>query len=133
MRIKSDNIDQYITGFPEDTQKLLKKVRATIRKSAPEAEETISYGIPTFNLKGKLVHFAAFKSHIGFYPTSSGIEAFRKELSPYKGAKGSVQFPLGTTLHFNLISKIVKFRVRENLEKDKVKAKGRTKEKTKKQ
>src|SRR5688572_23779285 len=111
------NIDEYIAGFPNGVQVMLQKLRTTIRKAAPEAEETINYGIPTFTLKGNLVHFAAFKNHIGFYPAPSGIEAFKKELSVYEGAKGSVQFPIEKSLPLNLVSNIVKFRVKENLEK----------------
>lgn len=114
---KTNDIDRYIAGFPEDIQALLEQVRATIRKAAPDAEETIAYGIPTFKLAGNLVHFAAFKQHIGFYPAPSGLEAFKKELSGYKGAKGSVQFPLSEPLPLELISKIVAFRVKENLGK----------------
>jgi len=117
------NIDEYIAGFPNGVQVMLQKLRTTIRKAAPEAEETINYGIPTFTLKGNLVHFAAFKNHIGFYPAPSGIEAFKKELSVYEGAKGSVQFPIEKSLPLNLVSKIVKFRVKENLEKAKLKQK----------
>jgi|SRR5688500_5009328 len=113
------NIDAYIAGFPEDVQKKLEQIRATIRKAAPEAEETISYAIPTFKLNGNLVHFAAFKNHIGFYPTPNAIEAFRKELSVYESAKGSVQFPLNEPLPHELITKIVKFRLKDNLEKGK--------------
>jgi len=109
------NIDEYIAGFPKDVQEILEKIRMTIRKAAPEAEETINYQMPTFTLKGNLVHFAAFKTHIGFYPTPTGIEKFQKELSVYKGAKGSVQFPLDKPMPFDLISKIVEFRVKENL------------------
>ena len=116
-----NNIDKYIAGFPKETQKLLEQLRATIRKAAPEAKETIKYAIPTFTLNGNLVHFAAFKNHIGFYPTPSGIETFRKELSVYEGAKGSVRFPVDKPLPLDLISKIVKFRVKENIEKAKVK------------
>ncbi len=111
------DFDEYIAGFPADVQKVLRKVRATIRKAAPEAEETINYGIPTFTLNGNLVHFAGFKSHIGFYPTPSGIEKFKKELSAYEWAKGSVKFPLDQPIPYALITKIVKFRVKENLEK----------------
>ncbi len=114
-------IDEYIAGFPEDIQKILQKIRATIRKAAPKAEETIGYRMPTFTLEGNLVHFAAFKHHVGFYPTPSGTAQFRKELSAYQGAKGSVQFPLDEPIPFALISKIVKFRVKENLEKAAVK------------
>lgn len=115
-------IDEYIASFPADVQAILQKVRATIRKVAPEATEAISYQMPTFKLNGNLVHFAAFKNHIGFYPVPSGIEKFKKELSAYKGAKGSVQFPLDRPIPYGLISKIVKFRVKENLEKVKAKA-----------
>ena len=116
-RTKFNNIDEYIASFPEKTRELLEQFRATIRKAAPEAGETINYGMPTFTLKGNLVHFAAFKNHIGFYPTSSGIEAFKKDLSAYAGAKGSVQFPIDKPIPFELISKIVKFRVKESIEK----------------
>jgi len=112
-RVKYSSIDEYISGFPEETQKLLRQVRASIKEAAPEAAETISYGIPTFTLAGNLVHFAAFKNHIGFYPTSSGIEKFKEELSIYEGAKGSVKFPIDKPLPLGLISKIVKFRVKE--------------------
>lgn len=118
----SNPIDAYIAGFPEGVRELLEQMRITIRKAAPGAEEVINYGIPTFVLNGNLVHFAAFKSHIGFYPTSSGIEAFQKELSVYKGAKGSVQFPLNKKLPLALVAKIVKFRVKENYAKAKEKA-----------
>jgi uncharacterized protein YdhG (YjbR/CyaY superfamily) len=114
---ETTSIDDYIAGFPEDIQKYLEEIRTTIKKAAPEAQETINYAIPTFTLYGNLVHFAAFKNHIGFYPAPSGIEAFRKELSMYKGAKGSVQFPFGKQLPLDLITKIVKFRVKENLER----------------
>ena len=110
-------IDGYIKTFPKDIQSILEKMRQTIRNAAPEAEEAISYQIPTFKLNGNLVHFAAFKKHIGFYPTSSGIEAFKKELAPYKGAKGSVQFPIDKQIPFDLVKKIVIFRVKENLKK----------------
>ena len=110
-------MDAYIANAPKDIQVILEKVRATIRKAAPKAEETIHYGIPTFTLEGNLVHFAGFKNHIGFYPTPSGIEKFKKELSAYEGAKGSVKFPLDKPIPYALISKIVKFRVKENLER----------------
>jgi uncharacterized protein YdhG (YjbR/CyaY superfamily) len=110
-------IDEYIAGFPPEVQAILEKVRTTIRKAAPRAEETISYQIPTFTLKGNLVHFAAFKKHIGFYPTPTGIEKFKDELSVYEGAKGSVKFPLDNPIPFGLIGKIVRFRVKENLER----------------
>ena len=116
-------IDEYIARFPKEIQELLETIRITIREAAPDAEEAISYQMPTFNLKGNLVHFAAYKNHIGFYPTPSGIEKFRDELSAYKGAKGSVQFPIDQPLPLDLISKIVKFRAAENLEKAKAKTK----------
>jgi len=116
-RTKFNDIDSYVASFPKETQNLLEQVRSTIRKAAPQAEETINYGIPTFTLKGNLVHFAAYKNHIGFYPAASGIEAFKKDLSAYEGAKGSVKFPLDKPIPFELISRIVKFRVKENLEK----------------
>ncbi len=116
-RVVARDIDEYIGHFPNDVREILEKIRITIRKAAPRAKEKIGYGIPTFTLKGNLVHFAAFKKHIGFYPTPSGIEQFKQELSVYEGAKGSVQFPLDRPIPFGLISKIVKFRVRENLKK----------------
>jgi uncharacterized protein YdhG (YjbR/CyaY superfamily) len=117
------NIDAYISQFPADVQNLLNELRATIQEAAPDAEETISYAMPTFRLKGNLVHFAAYKNHIGFYPAASGIKAFSKELSQYKGAKGSVQFPLDKPLPLDIVSEIVKFRVKENLEKAAAKSK----------
>lgn len=107
------NIDEYISGFSPQVQELLEQVRTTIRRAAPGAEEAIKYGIPTFVLNGNLVHFAAFKHHIGFYPAPSAIEAFKEELSPYKSAKGSVQFPLDQPMPLALIGKIVVFRVKE--------------------
>ena len=118
-------IDDYIAGFTKDVQVILEELRATIGKAAPEAEETINYQIPTFTVKGNLVHFAAYKSHIGFYPTPSGIAAFKKELSAYEGAKGSVQFPIDKPLPLRLITKIVKFRVKENLGRAERKVKSR--------
>jgi uncharacterized protein YdhG (YjbR/CyaY superfamily) len=120
---KPENIDEYISRFPKETQKKLEQFRATIRKNAPKATEVISYGIPAFKLNGMLVWFAAFTHHIGFYPRVSGIEAFKKELSVYKGAKGSVQFPLDQPLPIALITKIVKFRVKENVQLSKTKIK----------
>ena len=111
------NIDEYIAAFPESTQEILKKMRAVIREAAPDAAETINYDIPTFTLHGNLVHFGAFKNHIGFYPAPSGIDAFRKELSIYEGAKGSVKFPIGQPIPYDLVAEIVKFRVIENLNK----------------
>lgn len=120
------NIDEYIAGFPPNIQKLLESIRTTIRLAAPDAEETICYRIPTFTLQGNLVHFAAFKKHIGFYPTPTGIEKFKEELSVYEGAKGSVQFPLDKAIPLDLISEIVKFRVKENQERAETKRKKRT-------
>ena len=112
-------VDAYIEGFPDGVRDILEKIRTTIRKAAPRAEEKIAYRMPTFTLNGNLVYFAAFKMHIGFYPTRSGIEQFKQELSPYHGGKGSVQFPLDQPVPHELISKIVKFRVRESLRKAK--------------
>jgi len=106
-------VDEYIAGFPREVQTILKQVRATIRKAAPDADETIKYRIPTFVLNGNLVHFAAFKNHIGFYPTPSAIKKFKGELAPYESAKGSVQFPLDDPMPLKLIERIVQFRVRE--------------------
>jgi uncharacterized protein YdhG (YjbR/CyaY superfamily) len=116
-------MDAYINTLPESVQRILNELRQTIKEAAPEAEETINYGIPTFTLNGNLVHFAAFENHIGFYPTPSGMEAFKKELSPYKGAKGSVQFPIDQPLPLPLIRRIVEFRVKENLERKQKKKK----------
>jgi uncharacterized protein YdhG (YjbR/CyaY superfamily) len=106
-------IDEYIAGFPIDVQEILETVRNTIKKAVPDAEEAIKYQIPTFVLNGNLVHFAAFKNHIGFYPTPSGIEAFSQELSRYKSAKGSVQFPINEPMPLSLIDRMVRFRVKE--------------------
>jgi uncharacterized protein YdhG (YjbR/CyaY superfamily) len=119
------SIDEYIASFPKETQKILKEIRATIKAAAPQAEEKISYQMPTFFLNGNLIHFAAFKNHIGLYPTPSGTEAFKEEIAKYKAAKGSIQLPLGEPMPLKLISRIVKFRVAENLQK--VKAKGKSK------
>jgi uncharacterized protein YdhG (YjbR/CyaY superfamily) len=110
-------IEDYIASYPKNVQVILERLRAIIKTSAPKAEEALKYGIPTFILNGNLVHFGAFKNHIGFYPTPSAISAFKKELSKYKGAKGSVQFPMDKSLPSGLIRKIVKFRVMENLKK----------------
>ena len=114
-------IDEYIAGFPRDVQEILQKIRMTIRKAAPDAKETIKYRMPTFTLNGNLVYFAGFKSHIGFYPIPTGVEQFKKELSVYKQGRGSVQFPLDKPIPYDLISRIVKFRVKENLAKAKKK------------
>ena len=119
------NMDEYIAGFPTEVQKKLKKIRVTIRRAAPDAEETISYQMPTFTLKGNLVHFAAYQKHIGFYPAPRGIEKFKKELSVYEGAKGTVRFPLDKPIPYGLIGRIVKFRVKDNLARAEAKRKKR--------
>ena len=119
------DIDEYIAGFPNDVQEILEKIRMTIRNAAPSAEETIKYQMPTFTLNGNLVHFAAFKKHIGFYPVPRGIDAFKDELSVYEGEKATVRFPLDKPIPFDLISRIVKFRVKKNLERAKEKGKKR--------
>ena len=111
------NTDDYIAGFREDKADMLEKFRATIKKAAPGAEEVISYGIPAFKKNGLLVWFAGHNKHIGFYPRVSAIEAFKKELAAYKGAKGSVQFPFDKPTPWGLVTRIIKFRVKENLEK----------------
>jgi len=110
-----NSIDEYIEQFPEEIQTILQKIRSVIKEAAPEATEKISYQMPTFFLKGNLVHFAAYKNHVGFYPAPRGIEKFKEELSQFKGAKGSVQFPMDKPLPLELISRIVLFRVEENL------------------
>jgi len=118
---KPKNIDEYIGGFPNDVQKILETVRATIQEAAPDAKEKISYSMPAFEQNGIVVYFAAFKNHIGLYALPTGHEAFKEELSSYKSGKGSVQFPLNLPMPYDLITKIVKFRVKENLEKSKKK------------
>ena len=113
-RSQFKTMEEYIAEFPKNVRDVLEELRRAIRESAPKAEETISYGIPTFDLNGRhMVHFAAYKNHVGFYPTSSGIKAFRKELSPFKTSTGTVQFPLYKPIPFDLVRKIVKFRVKE--------------------
>jgi len=119
MKPRTETIDDYIFSFPEDIQVILSKIRQIIHKSAPDAVEAMSYQMPTLRLNGNLVHFAAFKNHIGFYPTPSGTAAFQKELSPYKSGKGSIQFPLDKPIPYDLIEKIVLFRVKENRQKKK--------------
>lgn len=119
--MKNPEVDRYIAAFPPPTQNLLEQMRSTILKAAPGVEEVIGYKMPAYRLHGVLVYFAGYKGHIGFYPSGSGIAAFKKELSVYKGAKGSVQFPLDEPLPVSLITKIVKLRVKENLEKAKEK------------
>ncbi|CAD0009705.1 iron chaperone [Flavobacterium chungangense] len=114
---KPVNIDEYIGSFPNDVQEVLEKVRMVIHKAAPDAKEKISYSMPAFEQNGIVVYFAAFKNHIGLYALPSGHEQFKEALSKYKSGKGSVQFPLNHPMPFDLITKIVKFRVQENLEK----------------
>lgn len=121
--VKPKDIDSFISDFPNETRLLLQKVRETIHKAAPEAREKISYGIPTFELNGNLVHFSGYKHHIGFYPGAAGIKAFEKEISGYKSAKGSVQFPIDRPIPYDLIERITKFRVLQNLQKAKAKKK----------
>ncbi|HSU54912.1 MAG TPA: DUF1801 domain-containing protein [Candidatus Dormibacteraeota bacterium] len=111
------NIDEYIAGFPRDVQETLQRIRAIIRDVAPDAEEAIKYQVPTFVLHGNLVHFAGFQKHIGFYPTPSAMEAFGPKLAAYERAKGSVQFPLNKPVPFDLIRKMVEFRVKESRDK----------------
>ena len=111
----SKTMDEYIAVFPKNVQIILEELRQAIREAAPEAKETISYQMPAFKLNGILVYFAAFKNHIGFYPTSSGIEAFKEKLSPYKTSKGTVRFPINEPIPFDLIKEMVRFRVKENL------------------
>ena len=121
-------IDEYIAGFPSDVQAILEKIRLTIRQAAPDAKETIKYQMPTFTLNGNLVYFAAFKNHIGFYPPVTGLAKFRKALSVYEGPKGSLIFPFNEPIPFDLISQIVKFRVKENLARAEAKKKQTLKE-----
>lgn len=118
---KPENIDEYIGTFPNDVQEILEQVRMTIQEAAPDAKEKISYSMPAFDQNGIVVYFAAFKNHIGLYALPTGHEAFAAELSKYKSGKGSVQFPLKEPMPLELITKIVKFRVNENLEKGKKK------------
>ncbi|WP_232697535.1 iron chaperone [Brevibacillus daliensis] len=124
-KIAYESIDDYISQFPPEVQAILETLRKVIKESAPDAKEKISYQMPTFVLYGNLVHFAAYKNHIGFYPAPSGINACKDELAEYKGAKGSIQFPIDKPLPYELINKIVQFRVAENIEK----AKGKLKKK----
>ncbi|MCW3088068.1 MAG: hypothetical protein JWQ78_1454 [Sediminibacterium sp.] len=121
--VQPADVASYCAGFPKETQKLLTQMRATIRKAAPGAEELISYQMPGYKLNGPLVYFAGYQHHIGFYPTPSGILNFKKELGGYKTSKGAVQFPLDEPLPIALITRIVNFRVKENLEKAERKAK----------
>jgi uncharacterized protein YdhG (YjbR/CyaY superfamily) len=117
LKTKFKTVDEYVAAFPPPTKALLHAFRKAIKNAAPGAEELISYNMPAFKLNGMLVWYAAYKNHIGFYPKPSGIEAFKKELSIFKGAKGSIQFPIDKPLPLSLVGKIVKYRVKENLEK----------------
>jgi uncharacterized protein YdhG (YjbR/CyaY superfamily) len=119
LRDQLATIDEYIASFPPDVQEKLQGIRAVIRRAAPDAEEAIRYGIPTFRLNGNLVHFAAFRNHLSFFPTSSGVEAFRKELSSYSLSKGTIQFPLDKPVPYDLVERIVRFRVEETRKKKK--------------
>ncbi len=123
---KPRDIDEYISSFPKHTQKVLKQLRATIRKAAPQAEEVISYGIPAFKMNGIVVYFAAHSKHIGMYPKPSGSEALKKELSAYKGGKGTIRFPLDKPLPLALITRFVKFRAHQDVQKAKTKNKARS-------
>lgn len=125
-KIAFRTIDEYIAMFPEDIQVTLQALRATIRAAAPDAVERISYQMPTFAQEGNLVHFAVLKNHIGFYPTSSGIAAFEQELSRYEGTKGAVRFPKDQPLPMDLISRIVRFRLSENLDRAAMKARAKS-------
>lgn len=113
------DINTFIAQFPEEVQVILEQIRVTIQQAALEAKEAIKYGMPTFVLNGNLVHFSAYKNHIGFYPAPTGIDAFINELAPYRTGKGTIQFPIGQPIPFDLIEKVVKFRVEENLKKRK--------------
>jgi uncharacterized protein YdhG (YjbR/CyaY superfamily) len=127
MKTEFASIDDYIASFPEDIQAILQEIRQTVKAAAPDASEKIAYAMPTFHLKGNLVHFAAFKNHIGFYPAPRGIDAFQEELSKYKGAKGSVQFPIDEPMPLDLIRRIVEYRVADNLQAAEEKAKAKKK------
>jgi uncharacterized protein YdhG (YjbR/CyaY superfamily) len=121
--IPARTVDEYISRYPENVQVILQKLRDTIKKAAPDAEEIISYQMPAFKQNGNLVYFGGWKDHIGFYPTAAGVSAFKKELSIYEGAKGSVKFPLDKPIPYELVAKIVKSRVKEKLAKAKSKKK----------
>ncbi|HKR07207.1 MAG TPA: DUF1801 domain-containing protein [Bacteroidia bacterium] len=128
-KISAKDIDAYIDMQPESVRGVLEKFRQTIRKAAPEAEEMISYQMPAFKYHGMLVYFAAWKNHVGFYPVSSGIKEFKKELSAYEVSKGTVKFSVDKPIPFGLISKMVKFRVKENLKQVKLKSSAKAKAK----
>jgi uncharacterized protein YdhG (YjbR/CyaY superfamily) len=123
--VQARNIDEYIAEHSLEVRQILEEIRTVISKAAPQATEDIKYGLPTFVFHGNLVHFGAFKSHIGFYPTPTAIDMFKKELSSYEVGKGTIQFPVDRPIPFALIGKIVKFRVKENAEKAKSKIKKR--------
>jgi uncharacterized protein YdhG (YjbR/CyaY superfamily) len=122
-KMSPKNIDEYIASFPKDIQEILEKIRTTVRKAAPDAEETVKYAMPTFTLKGNLVYFAAFKKHIGFYPPIAGPAKLKAELAAYEGPKDSLIFPLDQPIPYDLISQIVTQRVKENLAKAEAKEK----------
>jgi uncharacterized protein YdhG (YjbR/CyaY superfamily) len=117
VKVKPKDIDEYIATFPQDVQTILEKIRATVHQAAPEAKETIKYEMPTFTLNGNLVHFAAFKTHIGFFPPPTGLASHKNELAAYSGPKGSLRFPLDQPIPYDLIREIVTFRVKENFER----------------
>ena len=119
MRVKAENVDAYIAAFPPNVARALEHLRTIIRNTAPGAEETISYAIPSYKLNGMLVHFAGYVRHIGFYPGAAGIANFIDELAKFKTSKGAVQFPLDEPLPISLIEKIVRYRVKQNLENKK--------------
>ena len=121
--IKFGTVDEYISTFPAGTKKILKEMRKTIKQAAPDADELISYNMPAFKQEGMLVYYAGYKGHIGFYPVSSAITAFKKDLSDYELSKGTIRFPLDKPMPFDLIGRIVKFRVQENLKKSELKKK----------
>lgn len=123
MKKPATSIDEYLIDFPEDVRIRMEKLRITIQKAAPKAEECINYSIPTFKLHGNLVHFAAYKNHVGFYPGPVAIKEFEKDLSIYNTSKGAIQFQHTSPIPFSLVTKIVKFRVKQNLEKEKSKKK----------
>ena len=122
-KVAYESIDEYILQFTPEVQEILKTLRKVIKEAAPAASEKISYQMPTFALYGNLVHFAAYKNHIGFYPAPSGVDTFKEELSKYKGAKGSIQFPIEEPMPYEFISRMVKFRVAENIKKEESKLK----------
>ena len=123
MNTKFQTVEEYIATFPPKTKKFLKDIRATIKQAAPQAEETISYNMPAFKLHGMLVWYAGYKEHIGLYPRTTVIQAFKKDLAEYKQSKGTIQFPLDQPLPLDLITRIVKYRIKENLEAEKTKVK----------